>query len=333
MSRRQGTDLGASIGSRWLTLAAAGLGYLAWKELRARTISLQGQVALVTGGSRGLGLLLARELAREGCQVAICARDSVELERARLNLGNHGFDVFAVTCDVSDRTQVEELIAQVVRRFGRLDLLINNAGVIQVGPAETMNIVDFQHAMAVNFWGMVHASLAAAAEMRDRGGGGRIVNITSIGGTVAVPHLLPYDCAKFAALGFSEGLRVELARDGISVTTVVPSLMRTGSYTNAMFKGRQDREFGWFSFAANARLTSMDARRAARRIVKAAKLRTPELVLGWQAKLLRVAKGLFPGTLSRLLVAVNRLLPSPDGEVSAIIPGRLLAEARKLREL
>jgi NAD(P)-dependent dehydrogenase (short-subunit alcohol dehydrogenase family) len=332
MARRHVWKLTALTRSRWVALAAAGAGYLLWKELRGRAISLEGQVALVTGGSRGLGLLLARELAREGCQVAICARDAVELERARLNLANHGFDVLAVTCDVSDRSQVEALIAQVVVRFGRLDLLVNNAGVIQVGPAESMNIVDFQHAMAVNFWGTVYASLAAAAEMKDQGGG-RIVNITSIGGTVAVPHLLPYDCAKFAALGFSEGLRAELARDGISVTTVVPSLMRTGSYTNAMFKGRQDSEFGWFSFAANARLTSMDARRAARRIVLAAKLRTPELVLGWQAKILRIAKGLFPSTVSRVLAAVNRMLPGPDGDVSAVIPGRLLAEARKLREL
>jgi NAD(P)-dependent dehydrogenase (short-subunit alcohol dehydrogenase family) len=319
--------------SRWVKWAAAGLGYLAWRELRARSISLQGHVALVTGGSRGLGLLLARELCGEGCKVAICARDPVELERARLNLANHGYDVFTAACDVSDRAQVEALIAMVVRRFGALDLLINNAGVIQVGPVATMNIVDFQHAMAVNFWGTVYASLAAAAEMKEQGRRGRIVNITSIGGTVAVPHLLPYDCAKFAALGFSEGMRVELARDGISVTTVVPSLMRTGSYTSAMFKGRQESEFDWFSFAANARLTAMDARRAARRIVKAAKLGTPELVLGWQARLLRVAKGLFPGTLSRLLSTINRLLPEPSADVSSVIPGRLLAEARKLREI
>ena len=333
VQQRRGSISTRSNRARWLTLAAAGAGYLLWKELRARTTSLQGQVALITGGSRGLGLLLARELAKEGCRVAICARDAVELERARLNLANYGYDVFAAPCDVSDRAQVERLVADVVTRFGQLDILVNNAGVIQVGPAETMNIVDFQQAMAVNFWGTVHATLAAVAEMKDRGQGGRIVNITSIGGTVAVPHLLPYDCAKFAAMGFSEGLRAELTRDRISVTTVVPSLMRTGSYTNAMFKGQQESEFSWFSFAANGKLTSMDARRAARRIVKAAKLRTPELVLGWQAKVLRIAKGLFPGTLSRVLSAINRLLPDPGNDVSAIIPGRLLAEARKLREL
>ncbi len=318
----------------WLAaVAAAGAGYLLWKEWRARRTNLRGQVALVTGGSRGLGMLLARELAAEGCQVAICARDPGDLERARLNLANFGHEVFTTVCDVSDRSQVEALVAAVVARFGRLDILVNNAGVIQVGPAEAMNIVDFQHAMAVNFWGVVHTSLAAVREMKDQGPGGRIVNITSIGGSVAVPHLLPYDSAKFAARGFSEGLRVELAPDGISVTTVVPSLMRTGSYTNAMFKGRQDSEFGWFSLAATARLTSMDARRAARSIVKAAKLRTPELVLGWPARVLRAFQGLFPNTMSHVLSKLNRLLPKSDGDVSTVIPGRLLAEARKLREL
>jgi NAD(P)-dependent dehydrogenase (short-subunit alcohol dehydrogenase family) len=333
LESRSRTSRGAASHGRWWGLAAAGAGYLLWKELRARRTDLTGQVALVTGGSRGLGLLLARELAAEGCKVAICARDAAELERARLNLANHGHDVFAVTCDVSDRAQVDAVIGQVSLRLGGIDILVNNAGIIQVGPAQEMNIVDFQQAMAINFWGTVHASLAVAEEMKDRGRGGRIVNITSIGGEVAVPHLLPYDCAKFAALGFSEGLRAELARDGISVTTVIPSLMRTGSYTNAMFKGRQEREFDWFQLAANGRLTSMDARRAARRIVKAAKLRAPELVLGWQARFLRVAKALFPGTLSRILGAVNRLLPPPTSEVSTVIPGRLLAEARKLREI
>jgi NAD(P)-dependent dehydrogenase (short-subunit alcohol dehydrogenase family) len=317
----------------WGMAAAAAVGWVLWRGLRGRSISLRGQVALITGGSRGLGLLLARELCGEGCQVAICARDPVELERARLNLANHGYEVFTATCDVADRAQVEALIAMVVRRFGSLDLLVNNAGVIQVGPVATMNIVDFQHAMAVNFWGMVYASLAAAAEMKELGRGGRIVNITSIGGAVAMPHLLPYDCAKFAALGFSEGLRSELAADEISVTTVVPSLMRTGSYTSAMFKGQQDSEFSWFSAAANARLTAMDARRAARRIVRAAKLRTPELMLGWQARVLRVIKGLFPNTLMRAMTLVNRLLPAPGGDVSSVIPGRLLAEARKLRQI
>jgi NAD(P)-dependent dehydrogenase (short-subunit alcohol dehydrogenase family) len=310
----------------WATVGALGAGYWAMRRVLARTISLRGQVALITGGSRGLGVLLARELAAEGCKIAICARDAAELYRTRLNLENRGAEVFALPCDVTQRSQVEETIAATVRRFGRLDILVNNAGIIQVGPVETMNIVDFQHAMAVNFWGTVYASLAASEVMKAQGVAGRIVNITSIGGKVAVPHLLPYDSAKFAALGFSEGLRAELATHGISVTTVVPGLMRTGSYTNALFKGQPGQEFGWFSVAANTRLTAMDARRAARKVVRATKLRSAEVVLGWQAKLLSTAKDLFPNTVAAVLAMVNGMLPDAQG--SAELPmsrGRALA--------
>ena len=310
----------------WVAAGAIGAGYWAMRRVMARTVSLRGQVALITGGSRGLGVLLARELAAEGCKIAICARDAAELYRTRLNLENRGAEVFALPCDVTQRNQVEETIAATVRRFGRLDILVNNAGIIQVGPVETMNVVDFQHAMAVNFWGTVYASLAASEVMKAQGIPGRIVNITSIGGKVAVPHLLPYDSAKFAALGFSEGLRAELAAHRISVTTVVPGLMRTGSYTNALFKGQPGEEFGWFSFLANTRLTAMDARRAAQKVVRAIKLRSAEVVLGWQAKLLRTAKDLFPNTLAGVMAFVNRVLP--DAEGAAELPmsrGRALA--------
>ena len=110
-------------------------------------------------------------------------------------------------------------------------------------------VADFEDAMGTMFWGMVYTTLAALPQMTERGAG-RIVNITSIGGKVAVPHLLPYCCAKFAAVGFSEGIRAELAKDHIKVTTVVPGLLRTGSHANAVFKGDHHKEYGWFSLAA-----------------------------------------------------------------------------------
>jgi NAD(P)-dependent dehydrogenase (short-subunit alcohol dehydrogenase family) len=311
--------LGAGLAARW-----------AIRSWRARREHLDGQVVLITGGSRGLGLLLARQFARERCRIVICARDPGELERARAKLETRGVEVLALTCDVTDRAQVEGLVDETIRQFGRLDVLVNNAGVIQVGPLSAMTVVDFHYAMAVNFWGTVHATLASLPSLTVRGG--RIVNVTSFGGKVAVPHLLPYDCAKFAALGFSEGLRAELGRDGVSVTTVVPGLMRTGSYLNALFKGKQESEFDWFSFAARNPLAAMDAEHAARRIVRAAKLRDPEVVLGWQAKLLGFAKDLFPGPVTRLLGVVNRLLPRPEGGETIVVPGRTLAAARALRE-
>ncbi len=213
----------------WVPWAGVGLGLAAGlaTALRPRPEwELGGQVAVITGGSRGLGLLLARELGRHGCQLAICARDEAELARARADLESRGMTVHTVRCNVAERAEVERFIAEVVRRFGGIDLLVNNAGTIKVGPVELMTVGDFEDAMRVNFWGMVYPTLSALPIMRAQGGG-RIVNITSIGGKVSVPHLLPYNCAKFAAVAFSEGLRAELARDGITVVTVVPGLMRT----------------------------------------------------------------------------------------------------------
>src|SRR6185369_715880 len=116
---------------------------------------------------------------------------------------------------------VERLVEAVHRRYGRVDVLVNNAGIIQAGPYESLSLEDFRAAMAANFWGTVHATLAVLPGMRARGGG-RIVNVTSIGGTIAVPHLLAYTASKFAAVGFSTGLAVEAARHGVHVTTVVP---------------------------------------------------------------------------------------------------------------
>jgi len=216
-----------------------------------------------------------------------------------------------VPCDVADRAAVDRLVGEAMHRFGRVDVLVNNAGIIQVGPLDALRLEDFEEAMSVIFWGTVHATLAVLPHMRARRGG-RIVNITSIGAKVAVPHLLPYDAAKFAAAGFSEGLRAEVARDGVSVTTVIPGLMRTGSHRFAIAKGNARRKRAWFGLAARTPGLSMSARRAARRIVDAARRREPEVVVGAPARLLRVLKELFPSLSLRALSAANRLLPTAD---------------------
>jgi short-subunit dehydrogenase len=206
---------------------------------------------------------------------------------------------------------------------------VNNAGVVQVGPLDDMRLDDFRHAMDVNFWGAVHTSLAIIPHMRARRRG-RIVNINSLGGKIAMPHLLPYDCAKFAQLGFSEGLHAELRKDGISVVTVVPGLMRTGSVASATFKGNSEDEFDWFSTMARSRLFSMDARRAARRIVDAMRSGDGEVTLGWRAKLARLGKELFPTLTSHALSRLDRRLP-PEGAYVENASGREIAGARRLR--
>jgi NAD(P)-dependent dehydrogenase (short-subunit alcohol dehydrogenase family) len=305
-----------------VTALAAGLGLAALgREVyrRRRHGDLRGEVALLTGGTRGLGLLLAHELLGEGCRLAICARDAAELERAAGDLRARGGEVLTLTCDVSDPAAVERMVADATGHYGRIDLLLNNAGVITAGPAPTMTAPDFEQAMAVMFWGTLYPILAVLPQMRARRRG-RIVNITSVGGKVAVPHLLPYAAAKFAATGLSQGLRAELARDGITVTAVAPGLMRTGSFLNAFFKGQAEREFVPFAVLASLPFFSIDARRAARQVVGAAKRGEAERVLVLSANLLTRFHGLFPGWSADILGLINRTLPGPGGDAGQPAP-------------
>jgi len=306
-----------------LITAAGALGGLgAFLALRKTDeADLAGKVVLITGGSRGLGLQLAREFASQGCAVAICARDERELERARLDIARPGVRTGIFQCDVTDREAVEKMIRDVTAEFGRIDILVNNAGVIQVGPIEAMNAQDFEETMNVIFWGTVYPTLAVLPQMRQRREG-RIVNITSIGGKVSIPHLVPYSCAKFAAVAFSEGLRAEMAARGIHVTTVVPGLMRTGSHVNAEFKGRQAQEYAWFSLGAATPLISMSAERAARSIVKATRRGDAEAILSVPAQVLAKLHGALPEVTMPVLEWVSRVvLPSSEAGASGKIKG------------
>ncbi len=290
-----------------------GAGLAASRLLGRRGPELRGSVTLITGGSRGLGLALAREFAGEGCRLAICARDAGELSAARQDLEARGAEVLTVECDVGDQAQVERMAARVLEHYGRIDILVNNAGEITVAPLEALEIPDFEQAMRVMFWGAVYPTMTLLPHFRGQGSG-RIVNITSIGGKVAVPHLLPYGCAKFAAVGFSEGLRAELAGSGVGVITIAPGLMRTGSHLNARFKGAPDRESVWFSLGATLPGVSMSAERAARQVVAATRHNRAEKILTTQANLLAAFHGLFPGLSSELMSLVDAWLLPSGGE-------------------
>lgn len=306
-----------------LLTAAGALGGLgAYFALRnTEEADLDGKVVLITGGSRGLGLQLAREFEAQGCAVAICARDEQELERARLDLASPGIPVGVFRCDVTDRDAVENMIRDVTTQFGRIDILVNNAGVIQVGPIDSMKIEDFEEAMKVIFWGTVYPTLAVLPQMRERREG-RIVNITSIGGKVSIPHLVPYSCAKFAAVAFSEGLRAELASRAIQVTTVIPGLMRTGSHFHAEFKGRQALEYAWFSLGAATPLVSISAANAAKSIVKATRRGDAQAVLSAPATILAKLHGALPEVTMPVLELVSRLiLPSQESGEGGKITG------------
>jgi NAD(P)-dependent dehydrogenase (short-subunit alcohol dehydrogenase family) len=303
-----------------LTAGVTG-GLLAARRARRRRLDLRDAVALITGGSRGLGLELARELGRRGARVAICARDADTLERARRDLEERGAPTLALQCDVTDQEQAAVTVRAVREHWGRLDILVNNAGIIQVGPVGTMTLDDFEHAMRANFWGPLHTTLPAVALMRTQGGG-RIVNIVSVGGKVSVPHLAPYTASKFALGGLSECLHAELADEGIDVVTVYPGLMRTGSPRHALFKGRHRAEFAWFSIADALPLLTISVERAACRIVDAIERGEASLVLSAPARLASLAPALAPRTTAAVLALVNRLLPRADGAEPGARRGR-----------
>ena len=285
---------------------------------RRRRIEFAGRVACITGGSRGLGFALARELAASGARLALVARDEVELADARRRLLESGAsDVITLALDIG-RPHRTRVIADTVREaFGRIDILINNAGTVQVAPLENLTRDDFEETMQVHFWAPLELILACLPTMRAQGFG-RIVNIASIGGRVAVPHMAPYCASKFALAGLSDALRPELRRHGIRVTTVSPWLMRTGSHIHAVIKGQHQAEYRWFSTLDDMPLLSMDAERAARRIIDACRHGDPQLVLGLPARLAVLAEAIAPTLMSEAMALVNRALPGPSEDRRAL---------------
>lgn len=281
-----------------------------WRAQRAT--DFRGRVIVITGGSRGLGLALARQLVQEDAKVALLARDVKELDRAARQLDGLGGEVLTVPCDITNETQARIAIEAVLDRFGAIDGLINNAGTIQVGPMEHMAKLDYEEAMNLHLWAPLRLINLAVPHMK-RQGGGRIVNIASFGGLIAMPHMTPYSVTKFAEVGLSNAMRAELFKDGVLVTTVCPGVIRTGSHVQANFKGRQTEEYTMFKLAGVLPGTP-DAATAARLILDAMRHGDPQLTFPLQMRLAHMANALFPNTAGFFLGVLNRFMPAPAEE-------------------
>ena len=271
------------------------------------------RIALISGGSRGLGLEIARQICARGGKVALLARDAKELGRAKSDLEHFGTEVLTVQCDLLETAQIQSAVQQTLERFRKIDILINNAGIIEVGPLGHMQFKDFDRAMRLHFWAPFVLQFLTVPRMRAQGGG-HIVNISSIGGRVAVPHMAPYSASKFALTGFSDAIRSDLARDNIYVTTVTPGMMRTGSHVHAMFKGDHAAEYRWFDWSRKLPFASISAERAARKIVNACARGKPILILPFTARLIIAAIALFPNLMARMMKLFSRSLPAEVSE-------------------
>ncbi len=294
-----------------LQWAAAGLGVFLVAHAIVKELTkfdLAGKVVLITGGSRGFGLVLARHLAERGARLAITARSADDLELARQELDAMGAEVTAMTADVTKNEEVKAVVRDVIYHYGHLDVLVNNAGIIQVGPQQLTGVEEYQVAMQTNFWSQLFAIHAAIPHFLDRGHG-RIVNITSIGGKIAIPHLLPYTASKFAAVGLSEGMHAELKKHNIHVTTVVPNLMRIGTPLNADIKGDHEKEYAWFKHADSDPVFSKNPDHAAETIIRAIEYGESEVTFSMIGRVATFVKGFAPTWVNIMMSIANRLLP------------------------
>ncbi|EYB66902.1 short-chain dehydrogenase/reductase SDR [Deinococcus phoenicis] len=297
-------------------MLAAGLGALAARRLLNAPYPLSGRSVLITGGSRGLGLALAREFTARGARVMLLARSADELDRAAADLRSEGATVHTITADVTVQADLVRAVEETARVYGGLDVLVHSAGIIQTGPLENMTEEDFRQIMEVNAFAPLCLTRAALPLLRARRG--RVLIVASVGGKVAVPHLGPYSFSKFAVTGLGQALRAELAREGVGVTTVCPGLMRTGSARHAEVKGQQKKEYALFATLDNFPVVSLDADEAARRIVNALVRGDAETMIGGPALLLRYAQALAPQLTADVMALTNRVLPGPTTHNSAV---------------
>jgi NAD(P)-dependent dehydrogenase (short-subunit alcohol dehydrogenase family) len=307
MNNQQKFFLGVAAGAAAVVTAS--------RLVRGRhAIDFAGRKIVITGGSRGLGLVLARQFADEGAYVCLLARDLGELERARIQLLERGAaEVLTIPCDIRKQEEVRRAMASILESWTAIDVLVNNAGVVQVGPLEHMTKEDFENAMSTHFWGPLYLMQEAIPAMRRRGFG-RIVNISSIGGRIAVPHLGPYCASKFALAGLSDAVRAELDQYGIRVTTVAPGLMRTGSPIHAQVKGHHEAEFAWFAIADALPGLTISAERAAHQILEACRYGDPDLTITVQAKAAVLANAIAPAAIARAMMLATRMLPGPTDQ-------------------
>ncbi|WP_413560254.1 SDR family NAD(P)-dependent oxidoreductase [Bdellovibrio sp. HCB209] len=298
----------------------AGVAYsLVRDQLRYR--SLKNAVAVVSGGSRGLGLVTAKELAYEGANLALLARDKDELERAKkiVEMAIPKCEVIILECDVTKPHQVDQAIGEVMNHFGKIDVVVNNAGIISSAPFENVTKKDYEDSLDVHFWAPFYVNRACLNYMTR---GARIVNISSIGGLIPVPHRAAYCTGKFALTGYSESLRADLMSRGIYVTTVCPGLMRTGSSRHALFKGQVKKEYAWFSLIASMPLLTVSAEKAARRIVSALKVGKAETTISMSARMASMFHSHFPGIFADISAVANLLLPGPTADTQRSVEGK-----------
>jgi NAD(P)-dependent dehydrogenase (short-subunit alcohol dehydrogenase family) len=249
---------------------------------------LRGTTAIITGATSGIGRETALRFAKAGVNVVAAGRRKERLEELAGEIEANGTQALAVATDVSEEAQVRNLIRKAVERFGRIDTLVNNAGVGLAAKFEEQSIEDFRRVMDVNFWGAVYACKAVLPQKRRQPAGGVIINVSSIMGKRGVPFETAYCASKFALAGFSESLRTEVMADKIDVSTIFPGAVETEIFkTSANQTGLE----------MPAYVPKFPAREMARIIVQDARFPQPEVVMALDAQAINFFNTLAPGLM------------------------------------
>jgi len=240
--------------------------------------TLRGGVAIVTGASSGIGRATALALAAKGARLSLASRKAEALARVAAEIESLGGEALVLPTDVTDRTQVEELVRRTLERWGRVDVLVANAGAYIRCPACQLTIEVVERSLAVNFFGELYAVVAALPHMlRQRGG--HIVLMSSVDGKKGIPPDAPYAIAKYAVAGLGEVLRQELHGTGVSLTTVFPGRVDTPLIA--------DLRVPWIS-------PKIAPESVASAIVRAIELRQAEVIVPFPARLLLYANTFSP---------------------------------------
>lgn len=258
--------------------------------------TLEGKVAIVTGASSGIGEATARALALRGVAVVAAARNEERLRELERAVRASGGQVLTVATDVADRLSVEGMIEQAVEEFGAPDILVNNAGLGLSGRVEELRAKDLRDVMEVNLIGPLNCIQAALPHMRS---GGRIINVSSVVGKRAIPKVGGYCASKFALNGLTDALRVEVAKRGITVTSVYPGTTSTAFRDNS--RRTRDEKRGW-------RPPGVTPEKVAEKILRAAERGGRDVYVRFSDRLFVAGATLFPGLTDRVI----RLLLARD---------------------
>ncbi len=239
---------------------------------------MKNQVVIITGASSGIGKALAFEFGGQGAIVIITGRNPTNLKEAAAELKAANIQNHAIVCDSSSEEQTRAMIQEVVHRFGKIDLLINNAGISMRSMFETIDLSVLKQVMDINFWGTVYATHAALPYLKQSQGG--IIGISSIAGYRGLPVRTGYSASKFAMNGFLEALRTELIGTGVHVLTACPGFTAS-NIRNASLTG--DGSISGESMREEEKM--MSAEEVATEIRKAYLAKKKTLVLTFQGKL------------------------------------------------